>query len=289
MARTHARILTSIWQDKHFLALSATAQRMYMLALSQPGLTSCGVVSYTPRRWATLAAGSTPRSVARDVDELVRSPSRFVIVDLGTEELLVRTFAKNDGVLSQPNVVIAMWRSAAEIVSDAIRCAFVEGLPEGFRKGLPEAFPEGLPEGLGEALSRAGARVPPPPPAPTPSPPPAGSVNGSPLVVRGSEEEEQLLRKEAEHRLANRKPGAPAILSRQKWLRTTMDDIRVEWTAKRAQELDAATKWGETLARCGRSGTELVASVRERYGEDRERRLTTLRSCRATRLKLVAA
>ena len=36
MPRTEARIFTSIWNDRDFLALPPGAQRLYMFLLSQP-------------------------------------------------------------------------------------------------------------------------------------------------------------------------------------------------------------------------------------------------------------
>lgn len=271
MARTHARILTSIWSNRDFLALTPGAQRMYLLALSQPGVAPCGVVSFTPKRWATLGNGSTVRTVIKEVEEL--QSRRFVAVDLDTEELLIRSFAKNDGVLKQPNMRIAMWRSAGEVVSDAIREGFVDGLPDGFTEGLADAFPEGLPEGLKDALSRACARVPPPAPAPSPSSSP--------------DEEERLLRNEAEKRLAARNTSASPVLDREKWLQATIASIREERAQAQRQQLENAKLWGVTLARTGVRGRELLELVRSRYGPDRSRRLATLRACRDTRSKLM--
>lgn len=298
MPRTHARILTAIWRDRDFLALTEAAQRMYELALTQPGLTACGVVSYTPKRWAKFAKDSTARRVAAAVAELERSPSRFVVVDLDTEELLVRTFAKNDGILRQPNMVTAMWRAAAEIVSRVVLEGFADGLPEGFREGFAEAFPEGIPEALlevfGEPLSRAHAqdtRARPPSPSPTPSPSSSShgaSPNGSGSVVV-IEEEDRLIRAEAERRLATRKPSLEPIKDRERWIRTTMTSIREERRAERVTLVENARLWGVTLARTGVVGAELVARIRDHYGEDRELRAAALRSAREVRRKLVAA
>lgn len=296
MARTHARILTTIWSDRDFLALREGPQRMFMLALSQPGISACGVVSYTPKRWAKLAADSTPKAVARSVAELELSPSRFVIVDLDTEELLIRTFAKGDGVLLQPNMVKAMWRAASEIVSATVLGGFVEGLPEGFREGLHEAFPEGIPEALAEALgepSRAsarGTRALSPSPSPTPSP--SSSSNGSPngaAEVGPIEEEDKELRREAERRLATRKPSLEPVKDRERWIRTTMASVREERKAERETAIDNARLWGVTLARCGRVDDDLADAVRDRFGDDDELVEATLHSARQTHEKLVAS
>ena len=59
MARSEARIFTSIWKDEDFLALPPSAQRLYMFLLSQDDLTYCGVMPLRERRWASKAAGLT--------------------------------------------------------------------------------------------------------------------------------------------------------------------------------------------------------------------------------------
>lgn len=156
MPRTHARVLTSIWGDDDFKALSPDAQRVYMLILSQPKLSYCGVLPYTPRRWATLAAGDTLKAILRAVKELVAA--RFVVVDEDAEELWVRSFVKHDGLLKSPNLVKAMWKDFAEVQSQAIRKAFLKGLPEPFREPPHEPPPEGFPEPLAERNGE-GSRV----------------------------------------------------------------------------------------------------------------------------------
>ena len=54
MARDHARVLVSIWGDDDWRDLPAAAQRIYIVALSQPGLSYAGVTPYLPGRWANL-------------------------------------------------------------------------------------------------------------------------------------------------------------------------------------------------------------------------------------------
>lgn len=169
MARTHARILTSIWGKDDWRRLSPDEQWAYFLVLSQPGLSMCGVLSYTPKRWAQLTAGSTVAKIRKAIAGLVEA--RFLLVDEETEELLVRTFAKNDGVLQSPNLVKAMWKAYGDVVSERLRAAFLEGLPEPFREGLPERFRQ--PDEKGSPPhARARAPLPQthdPDPAPSPS------------------------------------------------------------------------------------------------------------------------
>ena len=70
MARSEARIFTSIWKDPDFLALSPSAQRLYMFLLSQDDLTYSGVMPLRERRWASKAAGMTVTDVEQDLKAL---------------------------------------------------------------------------------------------------------------------------------------------------------------------------------------------------------------------------
>jgi hypothetical protein len=123
MARGHGRILTSIWEDADFIALDQQAQRLYLFLISQPNLNHAGLLDLTLRRWARKAAGL---SVA-DLDKLLTAleHARFVVVDDDTEELLIRSFVRNDGVWRMPKVMGAMVSGALEISSPKLRKALL--------------------------------------------------------------------------------------------------------------------------------------------------------------------
>ena len=167
MARTHARIYGSIWQDPDFCALSSRAQRIYILALSQPGVSFCGVVSYTARRWAQMADDTGPKIVERAVSEL--ETAGFVIADNQTQELWIRSFVRHDGILESPNLVTAMWKDVPGIFSPLIRNAFLFSLPEEAWEHQPEGFPEGYAKPPSDPAAE-GYPTPVPSPSPTPSP-----------------------------------------------------------------------------------------------------------------------
>ncbi|MFE0104534.1 hypothetical protein [Streptomyces sp. NPDC059009] len=119
MARGHGRILTSIWEDADFLTLEQEEQRLYLFLISQPNLNHAGLLPLTLRRWARKAAGLTVGELERLLAELEQR--RFVVVDRDTEELLIRTFVRNDGVWKQPKVMAAMVSGAEEISSAKLR------------------------------------------------------------------------------------------------------------------------------------------------------------------------
>lgn len=177
MARTHARIYAAIWQDAQFIALPAEAQRVYMLALSQPGVSFCGVVSFTARRWAHMAQDSTPETVRAAV--AVLECHGFVIVDEDAEELWIRSFVRHDGVLESPNLVKRMWKDVPAIYSTDIRSAFLRSLPDAawtdeskaYTQPVIEPSPNPLPNPSDNPqLMGLATPVPSPSPVPTPSP-----------------------------------------------------------------------------------------------------------------------
>lgn len=124
MARTYGRILVAIWGDDDWRSLSVDAQWLYELLLSQPSASYAGVLGLQIRRWSQLANGMTDRRVRTALGELRKH--RYVVVDETTEELLIRTFVRHDGVLDQPNVVKSMVKAYPGILSPEIRATFLD-------------------------------------------------------------------------------------------------------------------------------------------------------------------
>lgn len=119
MAREHARILSRIWTDELFCARSAMAQRLYLLMISQASVNNAGVLPLTIRRWAQKAPDTEPEDVETSLMEL--ESTLFVIVDHDTEEVLIRSFMRNDGVAKQPKVLINACNVARQVESATIR------------------------------------------------------------------------------------------------------------------------------------------------------------------------
>ena len=126
MARSHARILCRIWSDKEFTQASVEAQRLYLLLLSQRLVNHAGVVPVTLQKWANTSPGTSVDDVLAGLRELAER--RFIVFDLETEELLVRSFIRNDGVAKQPNVLKAALRQAKETDSANLRAALADEL-----------------------------------------------------------------------------------------------------------------------------------------------------------------
>lgn len=90
----YVKLQRSIWQDPDFLRLDCSAQRLYLLLISQPDITHVGVLPLMPGRWSRLSADTQPVDISTDL--AVLESSRFVVVDRDTEELLVRTYLVYD-------------------------------------------------------------------------------------------------------------------------------------------------------------------------------------------------
>jgi hypothetical protein len=121
VAREHGRILCSIWNDPAFVALDGTLQRAYFVLLSEQSINNAGVVAITLRRWSKLAPDTPEDDFGKHLRVL--ADHRFLVIDWDTEELLVRSFIRGDGVFKQPHVLLNAVRVAAGVRSPELRAA----------------------------------------------------------------------------------------------------------------------------------------------------------------------
>lgn len=126
MAREHARIQTAIWIDDDFLDLTPLAQHLYLVITTQMTLNFCGVTTWHAGRISQLANGWTVPMVEDAAAEL--SERLYLVIDETTAEVLVRSFIRNDGLLSSPNITKAMYRIFSEIGSRTLRSVVVHEL-----------------------------------------------------------------------------------------------------------------------------------------------------------------
>ena len=133
MPRTEARIFNSIWDDPYFVALPEGPQRLYMFLLSQHDLSYCGVMPLRKSRWARKAAGLTTPAVTEYLKWLEgadyptaypnpdSAPTPLLVIDYDTEEVLVRSLLRRDGIWKQPNL-LKLARESAESVDSRRIC-----------------------------------------------------------------------------------------------------------------------------------------------------------------------
>lgn len=196
------KLFSTIWSDSDFIDLTERAQKLFMLLVSHSSRNFAGVLPLTLKRWANCSRDSTVDSVREALLEL--AGHNFIVVDWGTEEVLVRTLIRHDGVHQQPNLLKAALRCAQETMSPALRWALfdelsslemrttadmtaewvaaqVNSLVKGLERTPPEGIGEGFHEGIGEGIPEGPVVVgyvsqvciPTPTPTPTPTAAPA--------------------------------------------------------------------------------------------------------------------
>lgn len=147
MARDHARILCRIWSDEDFKARSKGAQWMYFVLTSQRSLNNAGVLPMTLQRWANCSAGTTVEQILGYLNEL--SEHKYVVFDAGTEELLIRSHIRNDGVAKQPNLLKNALERAGEVDSPKLRLVLASELRRLDRDSAVRVADELDPQGVG--------------------------------------------------------------------------------------------------------------------------------------------
>lgn len=122
MARKYGRIFTDIWDsERDWRALSSDAQWMYVFLCTQPDMAHDGVLSLRERRWAKAASDMSVKEINRRLEELI--DAGYVLVDEDTEELLVRSYIRNDQVYMEPNLMRAALAHLPAVSSSRLRDA----------------------------------------------------------------------------------------------------------------------------------------------------------------------
>lgn len=119
MAREFASINLAIWNDDDFRDLTPAAQHLYFVLLTEPSLSYCGVADWRPRKVAQRASGWPLGDLLDAALEL--ASVRLVLFSDDTEEYLVRSFVRHDGVMSHPKLCVSAARAVAAIGSNALR------------------------------------------------------------------------------------------------------------------------------------------------------------------------
>ena len=180
----YGKLLPRIWTDPEFTALNARSQQVYVLLLSYPTTNLAGVLPLTLKRWAGATADATVDNITTALQRL--AAAKFIVVDWDTEEVLIRTYIRNDGVFKQPNLMKSALKAALKTASVAIRFALrdelvrlempkssdlaawvadetvrvanalVDGLMEPFAEGFADGFAEPMPEGCIDSCTYVG-------------------------------------------------------------------------------------------------------------------------------------
>lgn len=119
MARDRANINTNIWTDTHWRSLNRDQQWLYKLILTHPELSYAGVADWRPGRLMQFSAGTSRQDIERIGAQL--QAERFILIDEDTEEVLIRSLLRHDGILKQPKLTVAMINAYGAVASNNIR------------------------------------------------------------------------------------------------------------------------------------------------------------------------
>jgi len=135
MARDHTRVNLDIWGDDDFRDLPVDAQNLYWTLWTSPDRTYCGAHEWRPGKLSQCAEDWTiPRLLAAAV---ILSERLFVLFDDITEECLIRSWIKHDGLWRTPNMAVTMANARAAMGSKMLRGVIVHEV-----KKLVKAEPE---------------------------------------------------------------------------------------------------------------------------------------------------
>ena len=119
MARDRASIRIDMWGDGDWRDLSQDAQHLYMLLLSHPKLSYAGVTEWHPGKLAAMTNGVDAGKIMASGSAL--ESHGFIVVEPSTDEVLVRSFIKHDGLMKQPKLVVSMTTAYAAVASRRIQ------------------------------------------------------------------------------------------------------------------------------------------------------------------------
>lgn len=185
MARSFGRILSSLWADESWCALSPGAQRLHMLLVSQRGMSLAAALDVTPKRWARYSADTTVRDIDEWLEELAAQD--WVVLDEDTDELVVPSVLVDDmnpGRMSS-KVAKGFWSAWDALDSRHLRRVVIQSVPPEVWEKLESEAPL---DAVHFRRSPPIDREPPPPSDRRSHPPtdsddrrPSGRVNGVPI------------------------------------------------------------------------------------------------------------
>ncbi|PTR42046.1 hypothetical protein C8K38_111215 [Rhodococcus sp. OK611] len=124
MAREYARTRISIADDEDIESLSADAQWLYFRVLiPEPTLNYAGVADWRPNRLIRKAQDMTIGRLLAAAAELEQR--NYLLFDLETEEVLVRSYIRSDELLRNPKMAASVIKACRSIASRTLRAAVV--------------------------------------------------------------------------------------------------------------------------------------------------------------------
>ena len=115
----YGKIFKRAWGDADFKALTCQQQLLYLKLVSQTDISLAGVLTLATIRWAGQTAGVTDKDIARTLAEL--EAARFIVCDRETQEVLVRSYVRNDLGWRSSKTMKAVKAAVGRILSPRLR------------------------------------------------------------------------------------------------------------------------------------------------------------------------
>lgn len=208
MSGEYGKLYKRAWGDADFKALTAHEQLQYLKLISQPDVSMAGILTHAAMRWAGQTADLDAEDIERALEGL--ECKRFIACDHDTQEVLIRSYIRNDEGWRSPLTMKGIRAAVERILSTKLRRIIsaelakidtsglsekvseryngtVRECVEGSLKGLQKGFPpldvwasEGVSEGVCEGVSEGHHEFAPLTTAPAPAPAPSPATATSP-------------------------------------------------------------------------------------------------------------
>ena len=163
--RQYALIHRAILDDPSWRCLTRSQQNLYLLLKLSTNL--CGVVDWRPKKLAVNASDMTVETI--EADAVVLEKKLYIVRDEDTDEVLIRSFLRNDAPLKSSKTAIAVRSSYTDTASSKLRGVIVFELQRLYKEqrdwqgwdqvrdllDLPSIHPRRIVSGGEEAVSDA--------------------------------------------------------------------------------------------------------------------------------------
>ncbi len=140
MARTYARIDVKRSNDDDWRRLTLPQKAVYDFLLTHPKLSTCGALDVKLAVWCRYSPELNHDTLTALLCDL--EAGGYIAWDRDTDELVIRTFVRHDGVLQNRNLGRGMWAAWESIESETLRSFLVDNLPtEAWEPRFQPPFP----------------------------------------------------------------------------------------------------------------------------------------------------
>ena len=121
--RQYALIHRAILDDPSWRCLTRSQQNLYLLLLLKLSTNLCGIVDWRPKKLAVNASDMTVETI--EADAIVLEKKLYIVRDEDTDEVLIRSFLRNDAPLKSSKTAIAVRSSYTDTASSKLRGVIV--------------------------------------------------------------------------------------------------------------------------------------------------------------------